>query len=88
MSKHSSKGASWEALRKACLDRDGWVCGYCGRGLIGADATADHITPLAQGGVDELWNLRASCRRCNSIKQDRPFVRTDYFNTSWIDWLL
>lgn len=88
MSKASSRGPLWEALRKRVLERDGWVCTWCGKGLAGSDATADHFpVPKSQGGPDEEWNLRASCRRCNGIRQDRPIVRPDWFNTAWIDWL-
>lgn len=87
MSKLSSRGAAWDAVRLQCLDRDGWVCQYCGKHLIGSDATADHLTPRSQGGVDELWNLLAACRKCNGHRQDRVLIRTNYFNRAWLDRL-
>lgn len=84
MSKHTSTGAAWQAVRKACLDRDGWVCTWCSKPLVGDDATADHYpVPVSQGGPDELWNLVASCRKCNSQRQDRAMVRTDWFDLAW-----
>jgi 5-methylcytosine-specific restriction endonuclease McrA len=85
MSAHSSRGASWDTLRRACLDRDGWVCTHCGKDLIGEDATADHVVPRALGGPDALWNLQASCRRCNGIKSDHVLVRVPWFSRDWLD---
>lgn len=83
MSKYSSRGPSWEALRKACLERDGYVCAHCGR-----EATeADHVIPKAQGGRDELSNLVASCKPCNARRQDRLLVRESGFNPNWLDGL-
>lgn len=49
------------------LARDGHRCRYCGEP---AD-TVDHIFPATRGGPQELWNLAAACRQCNSIKRDR-----------------
>jgi hypothetical protein len=25
------------------LDRDGWICHWCGKPLVGSDATVDHL---------------------------------------------
>lgn len=83
MSQHSSRGASWEALRKAALERDGYVCVYCGH-----EATeADHVVAKAMGGKDELENLVAACKPCNSKKQARALVRNSGFNPRWLDSL-
>ena len=76
MSKLSSTGKVWDALRLACLNRDGWGCAYCGKHLEGADATADHIVPKAAGGKDEMSNLLAACVKCNGMKQDKMYERT------------
>ena len=57
----------WSALRAACLARDGYRCVLCG-----APATdADHIVPRAQGGPDELANLRALCHPCHLRRAGR-----------------
>ena len=83
MSKQSSRGPAWEALRKACLERDGYICAYCG-----AEANeADHVIPKNQGGRDLLENLVAACKRCNGAKQDRVLVRISGFNPRWLDSL-
>lgn len=82
MSKNSSRGAAWNKLRAAILERDGHQCAYCG-----AEAdTIDHIIPKASGedDLDNPGNLVAACRRCNGLKQDKPLIRANYFNKSWI----
>ena len=85
MSKHSARGAAWEAQRKRVLDRDGWVCTSCGKALEGADATVDHIEPIADDPdrIYEDHELASMCRRCNGIKQDRVLVRLAWFNPRW-----
>lgn len=80
MANTSSRGARWNALRKACLERDGHICAYCGREAT----TADHIIPKKAGGKDELANLVAACRSCNSSKGAKMLARTNYFNPRWL----
>lgn len=87
MSKQSSRGSTWEALRKRVLDRDGWTCVYCGKPLEGDDATADHITPKDAGGEDAEWNLVASCRADNGRKSNKVMIRMPWFNRTWLDAL-
>ena len=64
-------GNAWQRTRKAVLDRDGWICAKCGKHLVGADATVDHVVPKARGGTDSMSNLVAMCRSHNSAKRDR-----------------
>ena len=87
MSKQSSRGADWNALRLRVLDRDGWTCLYCGKALEGSDATADHIVPRDAGGEDADWNLVAACRACNGRKSNKVMIRMPWFNTAWLDGL-
>ncbi|MGX9346374.1 HNH endonuclease [Microbacterium sp. KNMS] len=87
MSAGSSRGARWEAVRLAVLDRDGWQCQYCHKHLEGTDATADHIIPKNAGGTDDLDNLVASCRRCNGIKSDNLVARMPWYNPRWLGGL-
>ena len=79
MSKHSSKGRDWNAIRSAVLQRDGYLCAYCNRE---AD-TVDHIVPKAKGGTDEITNLVSACLECNGRKQDKTIVRLTWFNPRW-----
>lgn len=53
--------------RRAVFARDSWACQYCG-------ATAenlDHVVPRSRGGSHTWDNVVASCRRCNSKKENR-----------------
>jgi 5-methylcytosine-specific restriction endonuclease McrA len=63
-------GATWQAISRAVLERDGYVCRYCG----GPAKTADHVIPKALGGTDDMSNLVAACRRHNSAKGARSGV--------------
>lgn len=77
------RGARWEALRRTVLERDGYVCAYCGN-----EATeADHIHPRKLGGKDELSNLVAACKPCNGRKSDRTLDRRNYVNRAWLTHL-
>ena len=63
--------------RLALYIRDGFGCVYCGRDLRGAvpsDVTLDHLLPRSVGGTNDASNLVTACRRCNSSRQDRPWV--------------
>jgi HNH endonuclease len=60
-------GGAWKRLSAAVLNRDNYVCRYCG----GRATTADHVVPKSKGGSDVMSNLVAACRSCNSGKRDR-----------------
>ncbi len=67
-----------QVLCTCCATSDGYAfiwamdsgrCAYCG------DPATDieHMIPLSKGGWDCVWNLRASCKRCNRhIKKAKP----------------
>lgn len=55
--------------RKNVLRRDGYRCGYCGRGDL--PLTVDHIVPKAKNGTDSWENLVCACTSCNNRKGDR-----------------
>lgn len=59
---------AYRKRRVAILNRDGWICFYCG-----GDATqADHVIPISKGGDPmNLQNMVASCKRCNVSKGNR-----------------
>ncbi|WP_443061040.1 HNH endonuclease [Streptomyces sp. NBC_00464] len=54
----------WEEL-------EWWACVYCdapfGPMVV---AEADHIIPLAKGGVHESFNIAPACAECNRAKSD------------------
>lgn len=87
MSKQSSRGSEWEALRLRVLNRDGWICVYCGKHLEGSDATADHVIPKDAGGEDVESNLVASCRTDNGRKSNKVMIRMPWFNRNWLEAL-
>ena len=66
----STGGTKWATMRKRILDRDGWICGYCGVALVTSNATVDHIIPqiVAPHLRYDPDNLRAACRPCNGAK--------------------
>lgn len=53
--------------RRAVFIRDGFECQYCGA----AAENVDHVMPRSKGGPHTWENVVASCRRCNSHKENR-----------------
>ncbi len=80
MSKHSSRGSRWQAVRARVLARDNHTCGYCGREAT----TVDHIVAKANGGSDDESNLIACCTSCNGRKGAKVVVRTAYHDPEWL----
>ena len=58
--------------RRAVFVRDGHRCQYC---TAGAESI-DHVVPRSRGGRHHCENVVASCRRCNSVKEDRLLSET------------
>jgi 5-methylcytosine-specific restriction endonuclease McrA len=50
------------------------VCYYCGDAVAKADATMDHVVPLAQGGTSTQGNVVVACKACNTQKRDMTAV--------------
>jgi 5-methylcytosine-specific restriction endonuclease McrA len=53
--------------RRAVFIRDAYECQYCGA----AAENVDHVVPRSRGGQHVWENVVASCRRCNSNKENR-----------------
>ncbi len=53
--------------RRAIFARDGHRCQYCNRSA----ENIDHVVPRSRGGTHAWDNVVASCRACNSRKEDR-----------------
>ena len=53
--------------RRAVFARDGHRCQYCNR----TAENIDHVVPRSRGGPHAWDNVVASCRSCNSRKEDR-----------------
>lgn len=56
------------------FERDNWTCHICGGPVEMADASLDHIKPIARGGDHTAANLACSHRMCNFVKGDREPV--------------
>ena len=59
--------------RKNILERDGYVCQYCGK----PGATVDHIKPRSRGGADSWTNCVCACSPCNRKKRDLTLEESD-----------
>jgi 5-methylcytosine-specific restriction endonuclease McrA len=66
------------AVRLYVLERDGWRCQICKRGISALltvphpkAGTVDHVIPQSQGGTHDPANLRAAHMGCNSVRGNR-----------------
>lgn len=55
-------GSQHRAARLVVLERDGYVCHWCG----GPATEADHLVPRASGGTGDPANMVAACKVCNA----------------------
>lgn len=62
-------GWIWQRTKREVLERDGQRCVACG--ATGVRFEVDHIVPLANGGSNELQNLRTLCVPCHRKRQGR-----------------
>jgi hypothetical protein len=57
------------------LEDQGFMCCWCGKKLRdkkgNSRATKDHLQPISRGGRNDIANIAAACRPCNSRKRDR-----------------
>jgi 5-methylcytosine-specific restriction endonuclease McrA len=58
------RARQWDKVRGRILERDGYLCAYCGD----YGDTVDHIQPIASGGSNDDANLVACCSFCNGSK--------------------
>lgn len=64
----STKKPISKKIRFEVFKRDHFTCQYCGRSAPDAILEVDHLTPVAEGGENDLLNLVTSCRECNRGK--------------------
>ena len=57
-----------KTLRFEVFKRDHFTCQYCGRSAPDVILEVDHITPVAEGGQDDIFNLITACGECNRGK--------------------
>jgi DNA-directed RNA polymerase subunit RPC12/RpoP len=64
---------------KNILIRDNFQCQYCGKRLTLNTATKDHVFPQSKGGKTVMQNLAASCKSCNSKKDNKTCEQANMF---------
>jgi hypothetical protein len=57
-----------KSVRFEVFKRDSFTCQYCGEKAPDVVLEIDHITPVADGGSNEILNLVTACRACNAGK--------------------
>ena len=57
-----------QKTRFEVFKRDNFKCQYCGRSAPDVILEVDHITPVAEGGDNDILNLITSCKECNRGK--------------------
>lgn len=64
----------YRANREQALQRDGWRCVRCGRGIAdGVRVEVDHVIALSSGGGNDIDNLQVMCEMHHRDKtQERP----------------
>lgn len=65
--------SDWKDIRLQIAARDGLVCHYCKAAVKPKSFTVDHLIPFAKGGTENLSNLVACCRSCNSKKGAKDY---------------
>lgn len=63
-----------QKVRFEVFKRDGFVCQYCGSHPPEIILEVDHITPVCEGGGNEIDNLVTSCFACNRGKSGNPLT--------------
>lgn len=59
-------------IKNEVYQRDSFTCQYCGVQPPTAQLTIDHLIPLSQGGLDEIFNYVTACKSCNQRKSNLP----------------
>jgi len=69
---HTHKKQKNIVSKRKVFERDGNVCGYCGKLCSTKDRTIDHIFPVSKGGsTNEYTNVVTACRTCNGKKGNK-----------------
>lgn len=64
-------GPDYVLAKVIVIARDGGRCQLRLPGCTVVATSADHIVPRSRGGTNDLTNLRAACRHCNSARGAR-----------------
>lgn len=79
----------WKWRRREAIIRDEYTCQECGaKGGPEGDAGLEvhHITPVAEGGSDDLENLETLCSDCHhEHHSDEPVRNSGWFEKEHVD---
>lgn len=56
-------------MREKIYQKCNGKCGYCGQDIDYKKMQVDHMTPLCNGGLNDIDNLLPTCRQCNHYKR-------------------
>lgn len=65
-----------KSVRFEVFKRDSFTCQYCGQKSPDVVLEVDHITPVADGGDNDILNLVTACKACNAGKSDKTLADT------------
>lgn len=65
-----------KSIRFEVFKRDSFTCQYCGQKSPDVVLEIDHITPVADGGDNDILNLVTACKACNAGKSDKSLTQT------------
>lgn len=68
-SRGKKKGVRFSRIN--LYQRDHYTCQYCGTTHPFKNLTYDHVVPKSAGGRREWTNIVASCKRCNTLKDNK-----------------
>jgi len=82
--KRAYNDRNWKNLRHIVLERDNYTCHICHTPIDPHPrnhkephaGVADHLKPVAHGGTNELFNLKAAHVKCNRERGDKPPPKT------------
>ena len=58
--------------------RDKFLCQYCRNSFKVEELTFDHVIPKSRGGQTSWENVVTSCRKCNTLKGNKPLKKTQF----------
>lgn len=65
-----------KTLKKYIYERDNQRCHFCNKELKFKQISLDHYLPKSENGVDDIFNIVLSCKKCNKEKKNR--IPEDY----------
>lgn len=81
-------------FRAKVLERDGFRCGLCGRGIDPKlphphpmSASLDHVIPVSRGGGHTVKNLQAAHLKCNMQKGNGQPRSKSPSEADWDAWV-